>query len=286
MAMPSAKSVSDAHTHAVSLPGTDLSTAYLQYGDPQGIPILCLHGNLGSKRWWWPVLEIMPDEFHVIAPDLRGCGESRFDQARFDMPALLSDLQQLTDHLNLRQLTMVAHSTSCAIALEYALHFSYNLSSLVLVSCPPLDGIVTPPAVYRYLQTVLRDREETESLLQSLMPKLDLSIGANQNLMTALVEDAQKASPRAVDGITRSLETWSCRERVGQLATPVLVVRGRDDHITPHGVAIDTLLTMPSANNLEVIQGAGHSPFIENPLAFVTRLIDFVVQDFVNPALD
>ncbi len=273
------ESLADPNIHSIAMPDIDLATVFLQQGDAEGLPVLCLHGNLGSKWWWWPMFEIMPHEFNLIAPDLRGGGDSQFSQGTFNIPSQLRDLHQMVEELDLHQLSLIAHSTSCAVALEYALRYSYKLSSLILVSNPPLDGIATPPEVYRYIQTVMRDQGQAEALLYSLMPELNLDMPVNQECFSRLVEDAMNYSPRAVDGITRSLESWHCRDRVGQLGVPVLLVRGKDDQITPHAVAIDTLLSMPSANNLEVIQKAGHSPFIENPLAFAVRLIEFIVQD-------
>ncbi len=281
--MSATTSPDEPHIHTLSLPDIDLTTVFLQQGDPQGMPVLCLHGNLGSKWWWWPMFEIMPPEFNLIAPDLRGGGDSRFSHGTFDISAQLQDLHRLIEELHLHQLSLIAHSTSCAVALEYALRYAYKLSALILVSSPPLDGISTPPAAYRYMQTVLRDQQHTEDLLHSLMPTLDLDLPAHRDHFGRMVADARKYAPRAVDGLTRSLEAWNCRDRAGQLGVPVLLVRGKDDQITPHAVAVDTLLSIPSANNLEVIQKSGHSPFIENPLAFTVRIIDFIVQDPEEP---
>ncbi len=268
------------NVHSISLPDEDRTTVFLQQGNTQSVPVLCLHGNLGSKWWWWPLFEIIPDDFNLIAPDLWGGDDTRCQKQTFNIPAQLHDLHQLVEALNLSRLTLIAHSTSCAVALEYALRYAHRLSALILVAPPPLDGIATPPEVYRYLQTLLQNPARMEDFLSSLMPKLDLTVPANQALLNLLVKDALRYSSRALDGLTRSLEVWHCRDRAGQLSVPLLLIRGRDDHVTPYAVALDTLLAIPHANNLEVIQGAGHSPFIENPLAFTIRLIDFIVPDF------
>lgn len=256
-----------------------LRTPYLVQGLEDGIPLVLLHGNLGSKRWWLPLFDIMPQEFRLLAPDLRGCGQFLGPFQDFSVNAQCQDLQRFIDCLELRRFTLVAHSTSCAPALEYAVRFPHRLESLVLVSSPPLTGTITDPQAYRKLQSLLRDKAGMTELLQNLLPGLDQRSSHDQDLMADLVQDALACLPRAVDGITRSLETWSFQDRAMELQMPLLLMRGQADPIMPHETALRTLLSIPNANNLEVIQGAGYAPWIENTTAFAIRLIEFVVQD-------
>lgn len=265
---------------SVSIPCHHLTVAYLEQGDPAGIPVLCLHGNMGSKHWWTPLFDILPTDFYLVAPDLRGCGATTYREAIFDIEVLVSDLHNFEDALGLHSFSLVAHSTSCPVALEYALHFPHKLQCLVLVSGPPLQGIKTPPEMYRYLQSLLRDPAQMEAMLRSLMPNLDLKRTSNRALLAQMVDDALRMAPKAADGFTRNLESWSGQKRATGLSMPLLLVRGREDHIVPHDVALQTLLSIPGANNLEIIQGAGHVPMVENPEALAIRLIDFIVQDF------
>lgn len=264
----------------VRLSDRHLAVAYMEQGHPEGLPVLLLHGNLGSKRWWLPLFDVLPAEFRLIAPDMRGCGETASCEDAFAVAHLASDLQGFAEALSLNDYSLVAHSTSCAVALEYALRCPHRLHCLVLIASPPLNGIATPPMAYRALQSVLQTPDEAAGMLRSLMPHLDLERPSNQALFDGLVDDARNMHPKAVDGITRGLEAWSCVDRVAQLAPPLLLVRGEADQVAPHDMTLRILLAIPGANNLEIIRGAGHAPMIENPAALAVRLIDFIVQDF------
>ncbi len=265
----------------ISLPDTGLKVSYLMQGDSGIQPsFLFLHGNVGSKSWWRPLFDILPEEMYLLAPDLRGCGSTGFIHEDFSLAALLEDLERFVEVLELSSLALVAHSTSCPLAIEFALKYGHLLHCLVLVGSPPLAGIATPPEGFKYLQRAVRDPKLAQDLLASLLPHTKMESVDNSAFLTQLVNEILRMSPKALDSYTRNLEFWECEDRIGGLIAPVLLVRGEDDQIAPHAMTLQTLLSIPAANNLEVIKGAGHAPMIENPSAFATRLIDFVFQDF------
>ncbi len=265
----------------ILLPNIGLNVSYLRQGDSGFQPsFLFLHGNVGSKNWWQPLLDILPEEMHLLAPDLRGCGSTSSIIEDFSLDSLLGDLKRFVEVLELSSLALVAHSTSCPLAIEFALRYGHLLHCLVLVGSPPLAGISTPPEGFKYLQRAVRDPKLAQDLLASLLPHTRMNSVDNSAFITQLVNDILGMSPKALDSYTRNLEFWDCEDRISGLRAPVLLVRGEDDQIASHAMTLQTLLSIPAANNLEVIKGAGHAPMVENPSAFANRLIDFVFQDF------
>ena len=53
-----------------------LRTSVWKSGPEDGVPLLLIHGNLVTGRFWKDVAEKLPDRFSVIAPDLRGFGRT------------------------------------------------------------------------------------------------------------------------------------------------------------------------------------------------------------------
>lgn len=267
-------------TLTVKHPEAAEGTAYWDQGTANGETVLVVHGNLATKRWWEPLFDILPPDLRLVAPDLPGCGRTPLGKGLHSVPSQVRFLSDFATSLKLRGLALVAHSTSCAAALDFAISHPHLVNSLVLCSNPPLHGVKSPPELYRHLQAARQDRSVMSTIVASLMPNLDLDVPANRTWFECLVDEATGMDGRSIDGLTRALERWSVVERIGQLRTPVLLMRGNDDDIVPHHQALATLRSIALANNLEVIRGAGHSPMIENPEAFAIRLIDFVAQDF------
>jgi len=94
---------------------------YVDWGNPTAPPLLLLHGGRDHCRNWDWVADTLRGEWHVIAPDLRGHGDSAWSQAgNYTMAAYIYDLAQLVHQQKLAPVTIVAHSLGGNISLRYA----------------------------------------------------------------------------------------------------------------------------------------------------------------------
>lgn len=97
--------------------------SYAEYGDPEGTPVFCFHGVIGS-RLMWSLADGAATErgLRVVAPDRPGFGESDFQRGRrlLDWPA---DACALADHLDIERFGVVGfsgggpHALACAHAV-------------------------------------------------------------------------------------------------------------------------------------------------------------------------
>ena len=94
---------------------------YVDWGNAGAPPLLLQHGGRDHSRSWdWVARELRRD-WHVIAPDLRGHGDSAWSpDGAYSMPAYVYDLAQLIHQQGLAPLTIVAHSLGAMISLRYA----------------------------------------------------------------------------------------------------------------------------------------------------------------------
>ena len=81
-----------------------LETHILEHGDKTGEPVLLIHGNVSSNRFFDELLAAMPERFYAIAPDLRGYGESQSKpvDATRGVRDWTDDLEALVEALGLR----------------------------------------------------------------------------------------------------------------------------------------------------------------------------------------
>jgi pimeloyl-ACP methyl ester carboxylesterase len=94
---------------------------YLDWGNPDAPPLILQHGGFDHAHSMdWIARELAAD-WHVIAPDLRGHGDSAWSpDADYTMPALLLDFANLVDTLGEQQVTICAHSLGAMITTRYA----------------------------------------------------------------------------------------------------------------------------------------------------------------------
>lgn len=107
---------------------------YLDWGNAGAPTLLLLHGGLDHAHSWdWTARELRRD-WHVIAPDLRGHGDSAWSlDGAYLMPWYVYDLAQLIDRFGDAPVTIVGHSLGGAIALRYAGLYPERMAKLVAI---------------------------------------------------------------------------------------------------------------------------------------------------------
>ncbi len=107
---------------------------YVDWGNPGAPPLLLVHGGRDHCRNWDWVARRLRKDWHVIAPDLRGHGDSEWSKsANYSMAAYVYDLAQLVHQLKLAPVTIVGHSLGGAITVRYAGIYPENVKRLVAI---------------------------------------------------------------------------------------------------------------------------------------------------------
>jgi pimeloyl-ACP methyl ester carboxylesterase len=111
-----------------------LRLRYVDWGNPAGPPLILLHGGRDHSRNWDWVAQALRNEWHIIAPDLRGHGDSAWSpDGNYAMAAYLYDLAQLVHQNKLTPFTIVGHSLGGNIALRFAGLYPEAVRKLVAI---------------------------------------------------------------------------------------------------------------------------------------------------------
>ena len=116
---------------------------YVDWGNPGKPPLILLHGGRDHCRNWDWVAERLRKDWHVIAPDLRGHGDSEWSlTGQYPMAGYIYDLAQLIHQQSLAPVTIIAHSLGGNITLRYAGIFPETVNKLVAI-----EGLGPSPAM-------------------------------------------------------------------------------------------------------------------------------------------
>lgn len=132
-----------------------MEISYLQWSD-RGIPLLLLHGMADHALVWSSLGDYLSSNYQVIAPDLRGHGESDKPATGYHFQDYISDLRALINHLGWTQAHILGHSWSAKIAAIWATQQPEVFKSLILVDPFFIDKMpnwirITFPILYQVL---------------------------------------------------------------------------------------------------------------------------------------
>ena len=113
-----------------------LETFVLEGGGAAGVPVLFVHGNVSSNRFWEETLAALPAGLRGIAPDLRGYGRSAAQpvDATRGLRDFSDDLRGLVEALGLGRVHLVGWSLGGNVVMQYAIDHPGEVASVVLVA--------------------------------------------------------------------------------------------------------------------------------------------------------
>src|SRR3954465_4828437 len=118
-----------------------LKLHYTDWGNAAAPPLLLIHGGADHSRSWDHLAQVLRGDFHVIAPDLRGHGDSGWATgSSYNLVDHVYDLTCLIRSLGIDKPSLVGHSMGGMVSLTYSGAFPDKVSRLVV-----LDGVTAFP---------------------------------------------------------------------------------------------------------------------------------------------
>ena len=260
---------------------------YLEWGGSDAPPIVCVHGYTSSAEAFNAPSRHFQDRFHILAPDVRGHGESAWSPAgAYQYTDQVGDLVALVDQLGLPPFVLIGTSMGGIIAMTYAVERADRLRGLVINDIGPdpepgsqrITGLVgSRPASFASLDAAMSYRRHVSPIVagRSLEDQRELALGVLRQrpdgswgwkIDPAYIEQrvARGAPPRPL--------LWP---GLATLPIPTLVVWGTDSDILSEAQATRMVETLPRGE-LAAIRNVGHAPTLTEPasLAAIERFFD------------
>jgi pimeloyl-ACP methyl ester carboxylesterase/quercetin dioxygenase-like cupin family protein len=128
---------------------------YLKSGTGK-TPLVLIHGFGDDARMWLPLFADFGKDYTIIAPDLRGLGQSSREKTGYDKKTAAVDIHQLVESLGYKDIYLVGHDIGMMVAYAYAAQFPSEVKKLALLDAPipgvgdVWEKIYTTPALWHF----------------------------------------------------------------------------------------------------------------------------------------
>lgn len=261
---------------------------YLTAG--RGEPVILLHGYAQNSHMWRPLIVELAKSRLVIAPDLRGFGQSSKPDSGYDKKTMAQDVHHLAVSLGLKRASIVGHDIGLMVAYAYAAQYPSEVDRIVLMDAF-LPGVGDWKSVWLlrdlwhfhfYGETPLklvagRERIYFEHFWNDFAADPKHSVPEADRRFYA-ASYAQPGAMRAGFEVFRSFEQDAkdfAQFAQTKLTMPMLVLTGEK---ASGNFLIEQGRLVANDVNGVVIKGSGHWLMEEAPDQVIPQLLDFLAE--------
>jgi len=263
------------------LTANGLRLHYLEWGESDALPIVCVHGYTSSAQAFSALARRLVDRAHIIAPDVRGHGESAWSpEGAYEYRDQAGDLAALVDLLGLDRFVLIGTSMGGVIAMAYAAQSAGRLRGLVLNDIGPdveagsqrITGLVdSRPEDFASLDAALEYRRQASPITagRPLADQRELALGVLRQRPDG--RWAWKMDPAYIEQrLTRVSRGAALRPALwpvlASLACPTVAVWGTESDVLSEAQARRMVEALPRGE-LVAVPGVGHAPTLIEPAA-------------------
>ena len=258
---------------------------YLDWGTKGLRPILFLHGGALTAHTWDLCCLALRDEFHCIALDQRGHGDTDWaPDADYSIGAQREDIRGFADRLGFDRFVLVGQSMGAINGLAFAVTHPERLSALVMIDAGPevrrrgssrirefVNGGAKPETLEEIIERALafNPRRDRQILRRSLMHNLRRQPDGSWSWKY------DRRRFQRLDHDTHLAERRRLADDLANVTCPALVVRGAESDVFHQDDAEHLAKNFPDGRQVTIAQ-AGHTVQGDNPKDLVAALREFL----------
>lgn len=289
MSMPvqsNAKTAFEPAAYAESFVEVDGLRLHIQdYGASGKPPMLCVHGGGANAHWYDFVAHGFNADYHVRAVDLRGHGDSEWDNSNppnYDYTRYAADIHELTEKLDLHEFVLIGHSMGGMVSITYAAMYPGRARALIVVDSNLLINAERIAGFNAVANRPGRDYASQEEFIANYRVRP----GGSTAPPEALRHIAQHSGRCFGDGRWRhklDRRVYADRELVdsygfwNRIKIPALLMKGGlSTRMTPEGIA--AVKSRAPQATMTVVPDADHHITLDNPAGFIRAAGDFLAE--------
>jgi len=280
--------------------------SYLESGKGPKTLVL-IHGNLSSSLYYTPLIERLPADVRVLAPDLRGFGDSSYGKRIGSLKDLALDVKLFLDALGVKEAAVCGWSLGGGVAMEFAAAYPQMTTKLILIDSTTHRGypifkknaafVPQVGVAYASADEMASDPLQVKPVIDAINAKnaafmsyiYDLTIYTKnkptpeQNALW-IAETLKQRCLADVDFALASLNMGAepnfyraGDNTIAKIHCPVLHFWGALDKTVPEYMVLDNMKGIPGPATYVKFDDCGHSPLVDKPAELADHILRFLL---------
>jgi len=241
---------------------------YRDQGNPEGYPLVLIHGSNASLHTWQPWADELGDAFRIISMDMPGHGlTGAVPGSTYSTADMVAFVGEVTSKLGIERFALAGNSMGGTVAWNFALSHPGKVSHLVLVDSGGLPdaGETEPPLAFKLLRRPAIARYAIQVAPPSLIEDALLASFSDDGLVTEEMiqryADLNRMEGTRAATVRRFQNPYLTEtvSRLEQITAPTLILWGDEDELISVDVAGIFDQRIPESD-LIIYVGVGHIP--------------------------
>ena len=251
---------------------TGIEMKYVEMGNPDGAPLVLIHGMTDSSRGWSLMAPYLADSFHIYIPDLRGHGDTdKPDMKMYPTSLYASDIASFMDNLSIDKADIVGHSLGGTVAQALAVNYPEKVEQLVLESTFPVES--GDSMMY---ETILEfgDNPPDDAFMNNWYSNPN---PVDEEFLSYAMEESQALPAYNWQQIAKGSGSSDLIPFMDELDSPTLILWGSEDELAGKEQQDELEQLIADADLIEY-EGNGHNIQWEIPEKMAQDVQDFLMD--------
>ena len=240
----------------------------------KGVPLVLVHGFLGSSKMWEPQIRFFKNHYRVIVIDIPGFGRSNKAKSYQDIPSIAQLLLECLEKKKINKFHLLGHSMGGMIIQEMARIEKKKILKLIFYSTGAIGQM---PGRF---ETVKKSRENLKKIGLEVMAKNIAKTwfvkGEKAKYFDICIDSGKQASYEAVDNSLIALEKWNGIKTLKDIKSKTLILWGDKDR-SYNLEQVTILKNNIKDSELKIFKGCAHNIHLEEEGEFNKAVNNFLL---------